>query len=138
MGVSGEVHLQALQPVGQVPPMVGVTHVVMIATGPGTVQQSWPEVQHCVSQQSPAGPHMAPLHGGVPHLPLSQYGFGPVHVLPHVPQLWMSLSVLTQAEPQQVKSHVPQLMAVPVLLVVVVLEVEALVVAVAPVLLAPP
>lgn len=67
-----------------------------ITTGPGTTQQSCPAMQQLVPQQNSALLHCPPLHGGVPHVPLLQNGFTPVHGTPHPPQLWMSLFSLTQ------------------------------------------
>ncbi len=66
------------------------------------MQQSWPEEQQLAPQQTPPPSQAPPLHGGVPQVPLLQYGFGPVHEVPQRPQLWMSLFGFTQAPLQQV------------------------------------
>jgi hypothetical protein len=70
MGVSGEAQTQAVQPTGQVP-FTGAVQTVL-ATGPGSLQQSWPAVQHCVSQQKSEPVHLLPLHGGSPQVPSLQ------------------------------------------------------------------
>ena len=48
MGVSGELHTQLVQPLGQVP-STGAEQPSVSPTGPGTLQQSCPIVQHCDS-----------------------------------------------------------------------------------------
>lgn len=73
-----------------------------------TVQHSWPSVQSEVPQQnSPAGGCLFKLHGGGLHVEVpeveSQYGCAPPQVLPQLPQLSMSLAVLTQLPLQQVR-----------------------------------
>src|SRR5262252_9063703 len=78
-------------------------------TGPfGTTQQSSPGPQHCEPQQLLVLLQFAPgLHGGVPQVPLSQNGASPAHFVPQMPQLLMSLPVLTQW-PLQQTSPMPQ------------------------------
>src|SRR5690349_5443808 len=112
MAVSGALHLQSLQPGGQVP-LMGVTQVSPVSTGPGTSQQSWPGWQQSVPQQVPAGPHSGPSHGGAARqVPESQNGDADSpHTLPHVPQFLMSLSVFTQTSPQQVNWQLVKLQA---------------------------
>jgi hypothetical protein len=61
-----------------------------VTTGPGTSQHSVPAPQHCEPQQNSLTGQATPLQGGVPHLPLSQYGFAPAQLMPHPPQLRMS------------------------------------------------
>jgi hypothetical protein len=103
MGVSGDAQTQAEHPGSQVPMAFGTWHLGGPLTGPGTVQQISPAVQQSLPQQEPPAPQVCPLQGGVPHVPRLQYGFGPLHLLPHVPQLLMSFFRLTQAPPQQPK-----------------------------------
>jgi hypothetical protein len=76
-----------------------------------TSQQICPGEQHWVPQQNSLPEQAAPLHGGVLHVPLLQYGCVPVHLLPHVPQLRMSFWWFTQRSPQQARP-VPQLAGV--------------------------
>jgi len=105
IGVPGEAQTHPLHPVGHVPP-TGSVHLAPATTGPGTSQQILPGVQHSLPQQNSGAGHVAPVQGGFPHVPWSQYGTGPGHLLPQLPQLRMSLSGLEQSEPQQVQ---PQL-----------------------------
>jgi hypothetical protein len=45
----------------------------LITDGPSfTSQQIWPAVQHWLPQQKSVPEQAAPLHGGVPHVPLLQ------------------------------------------------------------------
>jgi hypothetical protein len=99
IGVSGSAQTQPGQPTGQVP-LTGAAHCSTL--GPKLImQQSWPEEQQMLPQQTPPVLQAAPSHGGVPHLPLSQYGFGPVQELPQLPQLLMSLCGFTHDPLQQ-------------------------------------
>jgi hypothetical protein len=65
------------------------------------MQQSWPEEQQVMPQQKPSTQSVVTWHGGVPQVPLSQYGFGPVQDLPQLPQLLMSLCGFTHDPLQQ-------------------------------------
>jgi hypothetical protein len=106
MGVSGEAQTQAEQPTGQVP-FTGVVHP-NLSWGPGTLQQSWPALQHSVLQQNWDALHVVPLHGGSPQVPLLQYGWVPVHVVPHAPQFLMSFFALTHVFPQHMNPGMEQ------------------------------
>src|SRR5262249_49463488 len=100
--VSGEAHTQPVQPFSQVPVIgSGSWHLGPLLTGPGTSQQIWPASQHVVPQQNCIGVQATPLQGGIPHVPMSQEGGVPVHLLPQVPRWRMSFFRLTQALPQQ-------------------------------------
>jgi hypothetical protein len=55
----------------------------------------------CPQQKLPGGGGGGPKHGGSEHVP-EQYGFGPGQILPQLPQLYGSLSVLTHFPPQHV------------------------------------
>jgi hypothetical protein len=116
MGVSGEAHLQVVQPGSQVPIALGCWHPVMMVTGPGTRQQISPALQHSMAQQNwldvQAGPPLS--HGGSPQVPMLQKGCAPPHVLPHVPQFLMSLFRFTQALPQHPNPGMLQVAAVQV------------------------
>jgi hypothetical protein len=68
----------------------------------GTSQQSVPGMQHCVPQQNSLEGQATPWHGGFEHVPLSQYGFVPPHLMPQPPQLRMSLFSYTHAPLQHV------------------------------------
>ena len=57
---------------------------------------------HRAPQQNSVAAHGTPSHGGIVHVPRSQYGCAPTHFLPHKPQLRMSLFSLTHTPPQQV------------------------------------
>lgn len=76
--------------IGQEPLGPGVTQVGSVSGMLGMVQHNWPAAQQRRPQQSVPG-HIVPArHGGVPHMPLSQYGFGSGHRVPHAPQFLMS------------------------------------------------
>ena len=102
MGVSGEAHTQPTQPLSQV--IVsgsGSWHLGPMSTGPGTLQQISPALQHTAPQHVAAGPQSwGEVQGGAPHLPRSQYGWGPSHFVAQPPQCRMSLSGFTQTSPQ--------------------------------------
>jgi hypothetical protein len=73
------------------------------------VQQSCPGEQHASAQQKPPAHAPASIsHGGLVHVPWSQYRFGPAsrHESPHAPQLLMSFASLTHVPAQQLS---PQL-----------------------------
>jgi hypothetical protein len=94
------------QPCGHVScVVVGVKHWGPLETGPSSLQQSWPIVQHSEPQQNPLppAPHDPPsaVHAGYGlHVP-SQYGVMPPHFDPHIPQFCGSLSGLTHTLLQQ-------------------------------------
>jgi hypothetical protein len=71
MGVSGAAHTQPEQPAGHVP-ITGAWQEGPFVIGPGTTQQSWPAMQHCVPQQKSNVGHAMPMHGGVPQEPSAQ------------------------------------------------------------------
>src|SRR6478609_11097840 len=102
MGVLGAVHTHCPQPRGQVPLSVGAMQAVRDAPA-FTVQQSSPGLQHSVSQQVAVPVQVTPWQGAWSHVPLLQNGPGPGQTLPHVPQLLMSLPVLTHSGPQHLK-----------------------------------
>jgi hypothetical protein len=108
-------------------------------TGLGTLQQSVPGMQHCVSQQNSFAGQTVPLHGGVPHFPLSQNGSLPPHLVPQVPQLSMSFCAFTH-DPLQHVSPIPHagLQAAPPVLDALVLVVVVVVVLVVALLLVGP
>jgi hypothetical protein len=91
---------QSGQPTGQVP-LTGAVHFGPTNTPSGTSQQSIPAAQHSVSQQNSLAGQATPSQGGAPHVPWSQYGWLPEHVLPHAPQLRTSSSSFTHAPLQQ-------------------------------------
>ena len=98
MGVSGAAQTQPGQPTGQVP-LTGAVHCS--ADGPSWImQQSSPEAQQLVPQQTSPLQVFTP-HGGVPQVPLSQYGLAPVQELPQRPQLLISFAVFAQDPLQQ-------------------------------------
>src|SRR6188768_2184636 len=106
MGVSGAVHTHCAQPRGQVP--LSVAGVQAVRDAPAfTLQQSSPDLQHSVSQQVAVPVQVTPWQGACSHFPLLQNGPGPGQTVPHVPQLLMSLPVLTHSGPQHLK---PQLL----------------------------
>jgi hypothetical protein len=85
MGVSGEAHTQAAQPVGQVPASVGWKHAISV--GPWvTSQQSW-------------SPAQGGLQSGALHVPLLQKWVA-AHSFPHVPQFKMSFLRFAHRPPQ--------------------------------------
>jgi hypothetical protein len=118
----------------------------VVTDGPWfTVQQSCPWEQHEPAQQNSLAGQAIPLQGGVPHLPLSQYGWAPVHALPQAPQLKMSLKKLTHVVPQQLSPPpqfaqpvVPELVVPVVVVPVVPVVVVPVVVPVVLVVWAPP
>ncbi len=100
---------------GQVP-LSGAVHFGGPETGPGTSQQSSPAPQQLELQQICPLPQLVPgVQGGVPQVPLLQYGAVPVQAWPQVPQLLMSLLGFTQVEPQHLKPmpHPPTHPALP-------------------------
>ena len=98
MGVSGEAQTQPGQPTGQVP-LTGAAQCSVL--GPTLImQQSSPEPQQLVPQQTSPLQMFVP-QGGVPQVPLSQYGLGPAHELPQRPQLLISFAGFTQDPLQQ-------------------------------------
>jgi hypothetical protein len=87
---SSSVHQgQTGQPGGQVP-FTGVTQCGPIMTGPTTSQHSISGMQHSVPQQNSDVGQAMPVHGGVPQVPLLQYGCAPPHLTSQAPQLLMS------------------------------------------------
>jgi hypothetical protein len=95
-------------------------------------QQSWPAVQHCAPQQNSLVVHVAPLQGGSPQTPALQKGCVPPHLVPQLPQLWMSLLGLMHESPQHLKGcwQLLALQPPPELVeVLVVVELDELVVA---------
>jgi hypothetical protein len=104
IGVAGAAQLQFEQPVGHVP-LTGSKQPITV--GPSvTAQQICVPVQHPLPQQVEPGLQAAPtsVHGQLDwQVPFAQYGFAPPHVLPQVPQFWMSLPALTQAPAQHLK-----------------------------------
>jgi hypothetical protein len=109
IGVLGAVHMHCAQPSGQVP--LAVAGVQPMRDAPAlTSQHSSPGLQQSASQQFSPAAQVEPWHGGLSHLPLLQYGFGPGHTVPHAPQLLMSLPVLMHSAPQHLKPQLgPQL-----------------------------
>ena len=113
MGVFGAVHTHCAQPSGHVPLSVAVVQAVREAPA-FTLQQSSPDLQHSASQQVVVPEHVTPWQGALSHFPLLQNGPGPGQTLPHVPQLLMSLPVLTHSGPQHLKPQLaPQLAPLP-------------------------
>jgi hypothetical protein len=100
-------------------PVIGSGAWHLITVGPTfTSQQIWPAVQHAPPQQKSVPEQVAPLHGGMPQVPLLQKGCAPGHWLPQVPQLRMSFWWFTHRSPQH-ESPAPHVAAVqaPVVLV---------------------
>jgi hypothetical protein len=110
IGVSGDAQTHPVHPPGQVPSTGGAHVGLFVTTGPGMLQQSSPAVQQLSPQHVEVVEHVRFSQGGVPHLPISQYGGATLHVWPHIPQLWMSLFGLTHFPSQQMKvgMHSPQ------------------------------
>ena len=107
IGVLGAVHTHFAQPSGQVPLSVAAVHAVREAPA-FTLQQSSSDLQHSASQQVAVPVQVTPWQGALSHFPLLQNGPGPGQTVPQVPQLLMSLPVLTHSGPQHLK---PQLAA---------------------------
>lgn len=106
IGVPGEAHTHAGQPVGHVPRSVGAEHRTPTTTPWGTKQQSSPAAQHAVSQQVEPLAHVWPEQGGVPQWPPPQKGASPVQRTPQLPQLRISFPRLTQLLSQQLRPRV--------------------------------
>jgi hypothetical protein len=104
IGVAGAAQVHAEQPVGHVP-LTGSKQPVTV--GPSlTVQQICVPVQHPPPQQVEPVLQAAPtsVHGQIVwQVPFAQYGCAPPQVLPHIPQLRMSLPAFTQTPAQHLK-----------------------------------
>ncbi len=107
MGVSGEAQTAAELPGGQVPLLSEGSTQVMVETGPKTMQQICPPVQHVVWQHSsPAGhtrvtPPVPLEQSGAMHLLSPQKILGSEQAVPHAPQCWGSFFKLTHLLLQQ-------------------------------------
>ncbi len=66
MGVSGELHTQLVQPLGQVPSTGWLQVGSGVPSGPGTSQQISPTAQHLFPQQVAVPMQFVPVsHGGL-------------------------------------------------------------------------